>query len=171
MSKKFVYTPEAQPAACWFIGGFIAVLGAGLLFTGLDNLEHDPTWMIPQIMFASALIFMGWRASQYHKRKVLALGKDAIERNPFWSLPKRYLYNEIDSFGFFEQDNKAKDFTKSTAGRATGLIVTSQHLVLKMKSGVTHEFVLPRFDNHALIAELQRRTGLQYQSLPRRSAG
>ena len=141
------------------------------MFTGLDRLEHDPTWMIPQILFASSLLFLGWRTALYHKRKVLALGRDAIERNPFWSLPKRYKYAEIQAFGFYEQDNKAKDFTKSTAGRATGLIVTSQHLVLKMKSGATHEFVLPRFDNSTFIAELQRRTGLQYQSLPRRSAG
>ncbi len=127
--------------------------------------------MIPQILFASALLFLGWRASQYHKRTVLALGKDAIERHPFWSLPKRYKYSEINAFGFYEQDNKAKDFTKGPAGRATGEIVTSQHLVLKMKSGATHEFTLPRFNNSAMIAELQRRTGLQYQQLPRRTAG
>ena len=127
--------------------------------------------MIPQILFASALLFLGWRASQYHKRMVLALGQDAIERHPFWSLPKRYKYSEIKAFGFYEQDNKAKDFTKGPAGRVTGAIVTSQHLVLTMKSGATHEFTLPRFNNSAMIAELQRRTGLQYQQLPRRTAG
>ena len=146
-------------------------MGAGLLFTGIDKLVHDPIWMIPQILFASMLLFLGWRASQYHKRVVLALGRDAIERRPFWSWPRRYKYTEIEAFGFYEQDNRAKDFTKTPAGRATGEIVTSQHLVLEMKSGTTHEFVLPRYDNSAMIAELQRRTGLRYQQLPQRSAG
>ena len=80
MSKDLGFTPEAQPAACWFIGGFIGLLGVGLLITGLDKLEHDPGWMIPQILFASTLVFLGWRIAQYHKRTVLALRKDAISR-------------------------------------------------------------------------------------------
>ena len=171
MSKDLGFTPEAQPAACWFIGGFIGLLGVGLLITGLDKLEHDPGWMIPQILFASALVFLGWRVAQYHKRTVLALRKDAIERRPFWSLPKRYPYDEIRAWGFFEQDNAAKDYTQHVSGRPTGEIVTSQHLVLTMKSGAEHSFVLPRYNNTAFIKELQRRTGLNPKRMQRRRAG
>ena len=171
MSKTFAYTPEAQPLACWFIGGFIGLLGAGLLFTGIDNLEHDPTWMVPQILFASLVVFLGWRVSQYYRRVVFALGDDAIERRPFWSLPKRYPYAEIQALGFYEQDNVAKDYTGRISGLPTGQIVTSQHLVLHMKSGKQHMIVLPRFNNALMIEELQHRTGLQYRCMQRRSAG
>lgn len=171
MARNVAYTPEAHPVACWFIGGFICVLGAMLLFTGIDNISHDPAWMIPQIAFACALLTLGVRVGLYHRRKVLTLTADAIQLRPFWWFAETIPYAQIEALEFYQQGNLAKDYTRSVTGRMTGAIVTSQHLTLRMTSGKTRRLVLPAYDNTHLIELLQRRTGLRYTRTSPRIAG
>ena len=166
-----VYRPEAHPAACWFIGGFVAVLGGLFVVSGVDRVAYDPVWLIPQILFGCALVFLGWRISQYYKRDAVTLTGSAMELRPFWSWKKTIPYSEIQALGFYEQDNRAKEYISNPAGRPTRQIVTSQHLVLTLKSGKVRKITLPRYDSTQLIETLQKRSGVKYQRLERQFAG
>ncbi|MEE9375301.1 MAG: hypothetical protein V3V04_03085 [Rhizobiaceae bacterium] len=171
MSEPIEFRPEANPVACWLIGGFIGLLGAGLIFTGFNRISYEPEWMIPQILLGVALCFLAWRAANYYRRPAFALTQDAIVLKPFWSFTKKIRYADMAGLGFYEQDNAAKDYSRRVTGVKTGQIVTSQHLVIRLKSNEVKEVVLPRYDNAELIDILQRKTGLKYEKMARQKAG
>ena len=165
------FYPAANPAFCWIMGIFIGLFGAGFLFLGINALDHSPLEGGGQALFGLVILFFAWRAANFYRRPVFALTDEAIEQKPFWGLPRKTPFDQIDKLGLYYQTNEAKVFSPDGKSYKTGQQVMSQHLVVTLTSGKSRTIVLPAFDNDALLDDLKARSGKSIEMLPAREAG
>ncbi len=165
------YYPAANPVFCWFTGGFVALLGAAFGLSGVMEVGHDPLTGITQFLVAVAVLFIAWRIARYPARAVLSLTDDALIRRPAFWRTTTVPFAEIAGLGRFDQHNRARMTTPSHFGSVTGQTVTSEHLVITLKSGGTRTITLPEIVNADLLAELTARTGLPIEEMSARKAG
>ena len=117
------------------------------------------------------MLFIAWRIARYPARAVLSLTDDALIRRPaFWRTTTVPLA-EMAGLARYDQHNRARMTTPSNFGSVTGKVVTSEHLVITLKSGDTRTITLPGFVNAGLLAELSARTGLPIEEMSARKAG
>jgi hypothetical protein len=146
-----VFTPEAEPWGCWFVGGFVGLLGLAFVQQGLSRLGYAMDvegWF--KVFFGLALAFIGWRGIFYYRMKTLHFTNDTFIYRPFWSLPKRIPYTEIESVASAARANKVK-VPRLVQGRVAGMTETNRTImttrfVITTKTGRQIAFTAPRFD-------------------------
>ena len=165
------YYPAANPVFCWAAGIFIALIGAGFVLSGFRQVNHSPVTGVGQALLGAAVLFVAWRMARYPARATFSLTDDALILRPMLWLTTTVRFAEITGFGLYSQHNQVKIITGTQVARATGRTVTSEHLVVILKTGGTRTVTLPGFSNEDLLAELTARTGLSIERMPDREAG